>query len=163
MHICYTSNLNYFFSSCLRYKIAIEVEFDNHVGCFVFWDKDCIPFLEMIARELRQLVKAVSMILSPLYHFYFKVYIQLLFQCIFYLWISLERIIQNLSGTPWQTIKQRSSISNQVSTFFQQYSIVAVINDIDVIKTLNDYLNPNKVRDNSFMISTFESFLFMQI
>ncbi|XP_050875723.1 uncharacterized protein LOC127079384 [Lathyrus oleraceus] len=43
-----------------KYKIEIEVEFDNHVGCFVFWDKDCIPYINMTDRELRQLMEGAG-------------------------------------------------------------------------------------------------------
>lgn len=47
------------FFSRVRYKIKIKVEFDNHVGCFVFWDKDCILYINITARELRQLMREV--------------------------------------------------------------------------------------------------------
>lgn len=32
----------------------MEVEFDNHVGRFIFLDKDCIPYINMTTRELRR-------------------------------------------------------------------------------------------------------------
>ncbi|CAK8569209.1 unnamed protein product [Lathyrus sativus] len=37
--------------------LEVEVEYDNHVGCFVFWNKDCIPFVQMTATVLRQIMK----------------------------------------------------------------------------------------------------------
>ncbi|CAI8612127.1 unnamed protein product [Vicia faba] len=41
-----------------KFKIEVKVEYDNHKGTFVFWDKDYIPCTKMIAKELRQLMKA---------------------------------------------------------------------------------------------------------
>ncbi|XP_058767596.1 uncharacterized protein LOC131641313 [Vicia villosa] len=43
-----------------KFKLEVEVEYDNHKGTFVFWDKDCIPYTKMNAKELRQIMKAVG-------------------------------------------------------------------------------------------------------
>ncbi|XP_058761709.1 uncharacterized protein LOC131635113 [Vicia villosa] len=43
-----------------KYKIEIEVEHDSKTVNFVFWDKECIPFVGMSAHALRQLMKKTN-------------------------------------------------------------------------------------------------------
>ncbi|XP_058749794.1 uncharacterized protein LOC131622767 [Vicia villosa] len=40
-----------------KFKLEVEVEYDNHKGIFVFWDKDCIPFTKLTAQEIREIMK----------------------------------------------------------------------------------------------------------
>ncbi|XP_058783238.1 uncharacterized protein LOC131657905 [Vicia villosa] len=43
-----------------KFKLEVEVEYENHKGIFVFWDKDCIPFTKLTAKELREVMKAAG-------------------------------------------------------------------------------------------------------
>ncbi|XP_058732947.1 uncharacterized protein LOC131604532 [Vicia villosa] len=40
-----------------KFKLEIEVEYDNHKGIFVFWDKDVIQYTKHTATELREIMK----------------------------------------------------------------------------------------------------------
>ncbi|XP_058775273.1 uncharacterized protein LOC131649530 [Vicia villosa] len=40
-----------------KFKLEVEVEYDNHNGVFVFWDKDVIPYTKHTATELREIMK----------------------------------------------------------------------------------------------------------
>ncbi|XP_058746000.1 uncharacterized protein LOC131618861 [Vicia villosa] len=40
-----------------KFKVEVEVVYGEHNGTFVFWDKDCIPFTKLTARELREVMK----------------------------------------------------------------------------------------------------------
>ncbi|XP_058734503.1 uncharacterized protein LOC131606285 [Vicia villosa] len=40
-----------------KFKLEVEVEYDNHKGIFVFWDKDAIPYTKHTATELREIMK----------------------------------------------------------------------------------------------------------
>ncbi|XP_058750080.1 uncharacterized protein LOC131623070 [Vicia villosa] len=41
----------------IKFKVEVEVVYGDHNGTFVFWDKDCIPYTKMTARELREVMK----------------------------------------------------------------------------------------------------------
>ncbi|XP_058733996.1 uncharacterized protein LOC131605686 [Vicia villosa] len=43
-----------------KFKLEVEVEYENHRGVFVFWDKDCIPYTKLTAKELREVMKAAG-------------------------------------------------------------------------------------------------------
>ncbi|XP_050891410.1 uncharacterized protein LOC127096924 isoform X2 [Lathyrus oleraceus] len=40
-----------------KYKIEIEVEHEGKIGCFVFWDKECITYVGLSAHDLRDVMK----------------------------------------------------------------------------------------------------------
>ncbi|XP_058741542.1 uncharacterized protein LOC131613895 [Vicia villosa] len=40
-----------------KFKLEVEVEYDNHKGIFVFWDKDVIPYTKQTATKLREIMK----------------------------------------------------------------------------------------------------------
>lgn len=42
-----------------RYKIEIEVEYEGKIGCFVFWDKECIQYVGLYVHDLREVLKKV--------------------------------------------------------------------------------------------------------
>ncbi|KAI5403414.1 hypothetical protein KIW84_050840 [Lathyrus oleraceus] len=43
-----------------KFKIEIEVEHDNKIGNFFFWDKECIPLICKSAHDLRQIMEKVG-------------------------------------------------------------------------------------------------------
>ncbi|CAI8600644.1 unnamed protein product [Vicia faba] len=43
-----------------KYKIEIEVEHESKTSNFVFWDKECIPYIGMSAHALRQVMKKTN-------------------------------------------------------------------------------------------------------
>ncbi|XP_058775181.1 uncharacterized protein LOC131649434 [Vicia villosa] len=53
-----------------KFKVEVEVVYDGHKAIFVFWDKDCIPYTKLTAKEIREVMKTVSLTLPHNFHSY---------------------------------------------------------------------------------------------
>ncbi|XP_058749816.1 uncharacterized protein LOC131622800 isoform X2 [Vicia villosa] len=100
-----------------KFKIELELEYDNHKGTFVFWDKDVIPYTKLNAKELRQIMKEAGEEDNPKI---WPVHLVVL--------LNKELVFR---------IKYQSS--------YEQFSIVAILNEENLFNKFDNYLCPNEV------------------
>ncbi|CAK8561613.1 unnamed protein product [Lathyrus sativus] len=103
-----------------KFKIEFDVEYENHVGYFVFWDKGCIPFVEMTTTQLRELMKEAGDDNPKIYP------------------AQLDKLLN-----------KDLAFRIKYQSFFQQFSIVTIIKDDDVYKNLDKLINPNEHTSNA--------------
>ncbi|XP_058740628.1 uncharacterized protein LOC131612898 [Vicia villosa] len=96
-----------------KFKLEVEVEYDNHKGIFVFWDKDCIPFTKLTAQEIRDIMKKAGEDNPKIWPTHLDVLLnrQMVFR-----------------------IKYQSQ--------FRRFSIVKILNEDGLYKKFDDYLTP---------------------
>ncbi|XP_058774762.1 uncharacterized protein LOC131649033 [Vicia villosa] len=106
-----------------KFKLEVEVEYDNHKGIFVFWDKDCIPYTKMTAKELREVMKAAGEDNPKIWPTHLDVLLnrKLVFR-----------------------IKYQSQ--------YQRFSIVKILNEDGLYDKFHNYLTPDEVIGNSFTL-----------
>ncbi|XP_058767622.1 uncharacterized protein LOC131641334 [Vicia villosa] len=98
-----------------KFKLEVEVEYDNHKGIFVFWDKDCIPFTKLTAHELREIMKKAGEDNPKIWPTHLDVLLnrQMVFR-----------------------IKYQSQ--------FRRFSVVKILNEDGLYKRFDNYLTPNE-------------------
>ncbi|XP_058775828.1 uncharacterized protein LOC131650113 [Vicia villosa] len=102
------------------FKIEVEVEYDGFDGTFVFWDKDCVPYTKLSAKELRLLMIANGEDNPKI-------------------WPAQVDILLNKEMA--FRIKFQSS--------YKQFSIVTILNEDNVYNKLKSYLTPYEHTSNA--------------
>ncbi|XP_058747932.1 uncharacterized protein LOC131620786 [Vicia villosa] len=106
-----------------KFKVEVELEYDNYKGTFVFWDKDVIPYTKLSAKELRAVMKEAGEENPKIWPVHLDVLLnkQMVFR-----------------------IKYQSS--------FEQFSIVAILNEDNLFNTFDNHLCPNELTSNAAVV-----------
>ncbi|KAL5073232.1 hypothetical protein RYX36_012216 [Vicia faba] len=108
-----------------KIEVEVEVEFDDHKGNFLFWNKECIAFTKMSTKELRQLMKAARENNPKI-------------------WSAHLDILLN----------KDMAFCIKYQSFYQKYSVVTILNEKNIYNKLKDYLTPNEMTLSSEVSSS---------
>ncbi|XP_058726001.1 uncharacterized protein LOC131597313 [Vicia villosa] len=98
-----------------KFKIEVEVEYDGFNGTFVFWDKDCVPYTKLSAKELRKLMIANGEDNPKIW----------------------PAQVDNL-------LNKEMAFRIKFQSSYKQYSIVTILNEDNVYNKLKGYLTPDE-------------------
>ncbi|XP_058749322.1 replication protein A 70 kDa DNA-binding subunit A-like [Vicia villosa] len=99
-----------------KFKIEVEVVYDNHGGTFVFWDKDVIPYTKLNAKELKQVMKEAGEDNPKIWPAHLDVL------------LNKDLVFR---------VKYQSD--------FDQFSIVAILNGDNLYEKFDKYLTPDEL------------------
>ncbi|XP_058759289.1 uncharacterized protein LOC131632566 [Vicia villosa] len=99
-----------------KFKIEVEVVYDNYDGTFAFWDKDVIPYTKLSAKELKQVMKEAGEDNPKIWPAHLDVL------------LNKDLVFR---------VKYQSD--------FEQFSIVAILHDDNLYEKFDNYLTPNEI------------------
>ncbi|XP_058746517.1 uncharacterized protein LOC131619441 [Vicia villosa] len=98
-----------------KFKVEVEVVYDGHKGIFVFWDKDCIPYTKLTAKEIREVMKTAGEDNPKI-------------------WPAQLDVLLN------RELAFRIKYQSQ----YRQFSVVKILNEEDLYNKFHNYLTTNQ-------------------
>ncbi|XP_058753370.1 uncharacterized protein LOC131626566 [Vicia villosa] len=128
-----------------KFKVEVEVVYDGHKGIFVFWDKDCIPYTKLNAKEIREVMKTVSLTVPNNFHSYVQFICLAIINYISccYQWAGED----NPKIWPAQLdvlLNRELAFRIKYQSQYRQFSVVKILNEEDLYNKFHNYLTTNQ-------------------